>query len=125
MMMSLATAATDREKALLTREQNRHRQALLTKVDRLVKRGMPVHRAEAIKARIGGYTLSLTEAGDAVPKRVDVELSIWEESLPKKQFNEQYLSQATEQERPRLEGESEDEMRAFAAERAKSVSRVG
>lgn len=116
-MMSLATAKTKQERVMIAGQQEAHRKKLLAIVERLKKRGMPVHRADAYRERLAGYTLALDpETAEVSPRAIDRELAIWNEALPKKEFDERYLSTVVKKEpRPTMPTPAE---RAKASEKA-------
>lgn len=121
-MMSLASARTPAEKKLLAKHQDEHKARQAKRIDGLVKRGMPVARANKLRDSLSSYTLSLnSETGDVVPKDIDKELEVWDQALPRKKFREAFLSTTTQPEpRPQL-GETVDPKEI--QERAARVSR--
>lgn len=114
-MMSLLTARTEGERALLAREEKRHRKEQLARIERLKKRGLPAAKAESLRQQVNGYTLSLTPEGDLVEQPVDIQLSIWDEALPRKEFTKRYLSAAVEAPRPKRDEVTDDEIKERAA----------
>ena len=67
----------------LAMAQRRHRQDLLAKIARLVKRGMPADEAKKLRARVAGYRLDVNPDGTPITKLLDAELESWDEVLRK------------------------------------------
>jgi hypothetical protein len=83
-MMSLATAKTPGERALLAEKEEAHKAAQLSLLDRLVKRGLSPATAGEIREQIAGYSLSLDGEYRPVRREVDRLLSTLDASLPRK-----------------------------------------
>jgi hypothetical protein len=107
-MLSLATARTPTERALLQREQARHRSRLLSRIDRLTRRGMSVATANAFRERANGYTLALTEEGGLVDKRLDRDLATWEEATAGRHFARTVLGRSRPEPRPTIEPDASE-----------------
>lgn len=103
------------------RQKDQAKKERLARIDSLERRGMPKHEADRLRKLVGGYQLSLNAQGEAVPRRVDVELTTWAKALPGKEFTETYLSANTKEE-PRPAGVQEDDMAELAKKRAERVS---
>lgn len=121
-LMSLMTARTPVERALIADRQERRKRALLKRVDRLAQAGMPAHKAAEYRQRLGGYLLSLDSSGAPQPKRTEAELAIWAEALRALGGHQRaaYLSTVTEvatrpdERLPKPASEEEIERRARA-----------
>lgn len=81
-LMSLATAETDRERILLGREQERHRKRQLARIDKLVKRGLTTAKADKLRERVASYELSMSDEGAVAEQDLDFMLSSLEEMIP-------------------------------------------
>lgn len=99
-MLSLATARNPVEKASIRREQDAHKARQLRLIKRLEKKGLPPHKAADFRSRVEGYTLSLTEEGEIVSKKLDLELSTWSEALAGSHFAGTVLGRARPEPRP-------------------------
>jgi hypothetical protein len=119
-------AKTPLERALLGREESRARKDRLSRINRLVLRGMPVAKGEELKKAASAYQLSLLPSGKAAKQNIDLILETWEEALPKKGFPDEFLlSTATEEERPEYAttGAKNEDVKKVAEERASKLSR--
>jgi hypothetical protein len=109
-MMSLTTPDLPHfMRKQIEREQERHKAAQLKRIDRLVKRGMPPYKAVKFREALSEYQLSLDgESGEPVAQKVDAELEVWDEALPRQKLTT--LSGAREEPRPQGEPQSEEDL---------------
>ncbi len=126
--LSTATAQSPNERMLLEREEKATRRRLDAKINALVKRGLPVHRANEYRQQASTYQLSLTADGRTLRREVDIALATWDEALPGSKFSDLYLQQhTTEAERPDIRPaapeQQAEEMKRAAQEEAERVSR--
>jgi hypothetical protein len=129
-MLSLATAKTERERKAVEVTTQKHKQRQLKRIDRLVTRfGLnPRHAAELRDSYNDGYQLSLDDDMQPVPQQTDVVLSIVENIVaqyPRIDQRTGALKHDNIPARPDQQGtQSAEESRREIEERAKRVSRV-
>lgn len=122
-MMSLSTARTPVERKLIARHQEAHKARQRKKIDALVRRGLPAHRASEMRALVDGYQLSMTEDGTIRAQGIDRDLALLDEVLPKRAFTRSYLA-AHGRHEVRPDDSASPEDKDEIARRAAAVSRV-
>jgi hypothetical protein len=70
-MSTLSTDLSPRERLMLEKRQAEHRNALAGRINKLVKLGLPVEKANKLKGQLTTYTLALDESLAVVPRVVD------------------------------------------------------
>lgn len=103
--------------ALLERVEQDDRQRRLARIDALVKRGLPVVRANALREQATQVRFGLTTEGKAVEPEIDRQLSLLEDVLPEHKFAEDYLSRLVEEPPPE---DSKTRYRQIADEMARN-----